>query len=259
MDFAHLVHALKRILAEPLLHFFALGLALFALYFAVGEGGREPDTIVVGESQVATLRATFERTWSRAPSAEELRGLIDSHVREEIYYREGLALGLDRDDPLIRRRVRQKLEFFDESIRGVPEPDDAQLQDYLDQHRDRYQADARYTFEQVYLGPDRLTTLDARMDMATSTDVARAFGERFAVALSAMPAGAWREPVISAYGPHRVLVLASEPARVPALDEVRPQVKRDWQRDALEAASEQHYAELRARYEVRIEAPVAGP
>jgi hypothetical protein len=259
VDLADLVHAMKKILSEPLLHFLAIGLALFALYAVVKDRSREPATIVVGEVQIATLREVFERTWRRAPNAQELRGLIEGYVRDEVMYREGVALGLDKDDSLIRRRVRQKVEFLAESVNGVPEASDTALQAYLERHRDRYRADALFTFEQVYLGAGRLTQLDGRMARAPAREVARVFGQRFAAALAELPAGAWQGPIASGYGPHRVRVVERTEAKLPELAEVREQVKRDWLRDELAAAHEKHYAGVRARYEVRIENPrVAG-
>jgi hypothetical protein len=244
---------MKRVLSEPLLHFLIIGLALFALYAAVKDGSREATAIVVGQGQIETLRTGFERTWQRVPTPEELKSLIEGYVRDEVLYREGVALGLDRDDSLIRRRVRQKVEFLTESMQGVPEASDTALHAYLDRHGDRYRADPRFTFEQVYLGAARLTQLDERMEHATFTEVARVFGRRFAVALAEAPLGTWQSPVASEYGLHRVQVIERVEARVPALAEVRELVKRDWLRDELAAAQEKHYAGLLARYEVRIQ------
>jgi len=244
---------MKKILREPLLHFLIIGLALFALYAAVKDRSREPATIVVGQGQTEALRTAFERTWQRAPTSEELKGLIEGYVRDEVLYREGVALGLDRDDSLIRRRVRQKVEFLTESMQGVPEGSDTALQAYLDRHGERYRAYPRFTFEQVYLGAARLTQLDERMERATFTDVARVFGRRFAVALAEAPVGTWQSPVASEYGLHRVRVVERVEARLPALAEVRELVKRDWLRDELAAAQEKYYAGLLARYEVHIQ------
>jgi hypothetical protein len=244
---------MKRVLSEPLLHFLIIGLALFALHAVVKDGSREPMAIVVSQGQIETLRTTFERTWQRAPTPEELKSLIEGYVHDEVLYREGVALGLDRDDSLIRRRVRQKVEFLTESMQGLPEASDTVLQAYLDRHGDRYRADPRFTFEQVYLGAARLTQLDERMERATFTDVARVFGRRFAVALAEAPVGSWQSSVASEYGLHRVRVVERVAARLPALGEVREVVKRDWLRDELAAAQEKHYAGLLARYEVRIQ------
>lgn len=247
--------AVKKILREPLLHFLIIGLALFALSAAVKDGSREPATIVVGQGQIETLRTVFERTWQRQPSAEELKSLIEGYVRDEVLYREGVAMGLDRDDSLIRRRVRQKVEFLAESMQAAPEASDAALQAYLDRHLDRYRGEARFTFEQVYVGSGRLTQLDERMERAPAREVARVFGQQFAATLAELRVGAWQGPIASGYGPHRVRLVERIDAQVPALAEVREQVKRDWLREELAASQEKHYAGVRARYEVRIEHP----
>jgi hypothetical protein len=270
----------KRILDEPLLHFLAIGALMFAVYAMVSGRDRDPGVIVVSQGQVDAMSAVFERTWQRAPTSEDVKGLIDGYVREEVLYREGVAQGLDRDDQLIRRRVRQKVEFLRESTNTLPEPDDAALQAYLKAHPERFASPVRVTFRQVYLGtaPDdatpvllarlnelgdsdataglgRATQLDARMASAPPADIERIFGRQFAQALAVTPADAWRGPLASSYGLHLVRVSERVEARAPALDEVREIVKREWQRDELAAASERYYESLRARYAVRIENP----
>jgi hypothetical protein len=268
----------KRILAEPLLHFLAIGALMFVAYALVANNKREPGAIVVAQGQIDAMTAVYERTWRRAPTPDEVKTLIDAYVRDEVFYREGVAMGLDRDDALIRRRVRQKVEFLAESMNGVPEPSEAALQAYLDGHPERFARPMRVTFRQVYLGTvagadtarllarlngmgdsdaaadmGRPTQLDARMDLAPPADVARAFGRQFANALEAMPQGAWRGPIASDFGLHLVRVGERVEGRKPGLGEVRELVKREWQRDELAAASEKYYEGLRARYAVRIE------
>ena len=271
---------MRWILREPLVHFLAIGVLMFALYALVADRNRDPQTVVVGQGQIEMMTTVFERTWQRAPTPDEVKSLIDGYVREEIVYREGVAMGLDRDDQLIRRRVRQKVEFFAESIHGVPEPSDAALQAYLDAHRERFVSPARITFRQVYLGTaadtdttrllaqlnklgdsdaaanmGRPTQLDARMDLAPTTDIERAFGRQFAQALAGIPLRAWHGPVASEYGLHLVHVSQRVAENTPVLGEVREFVKRDWTADELTAASEKYYEGLRARYAVRIEHP----
>lgn len=271
---------MRRILGEPLAHFLAIGALLFAVYALVSGHSRDSEAIVVGQGQIDMLTAVYERTWQHAPTPDEVKGLIDDYVRDEIFYREGVTMGLDRDDPLIRRRMRQKVEFFVESMNGIPEPSDAALQAYLEAHGERFAIAARITFRQVYLGTTadadakrllatlnklgdsdvaadlgRPTQLDARMDLAPSTDIARAFGRQFAQALVTLPLGAWRGPLASDYGLHLVRVSARVEEHAPLLSEVREAVKRDWQRDELAAANDKYYAGLRARYVVRIEHP----
>jgi len=114
----------RRILREPLLHFLLLGLALFTYYGRVAPDDDGKRRIVVTQAEVDLLATQFQGTWNRPPTPAELNGLVDSYVRDEILYREGVALGLDRDDAVIKRRVRQKLDvLFEESIAQNPATD----------------------------------------------------------------------------------------------------------------------------------------
>ncbi len=211
---------MKRLLEEPLLHFLVLGAALFGLFHLVGtkEAAPPPARIVVSTAQIANLANGFARTWQRPPSAEELRGLVDDFVRDEVFYREGKALGLDRDDTVIRRRLRQKLEFVAEDM-GVAEPSEAALAAYLTSNAERFRAEDRLTFSHVYLSAARRDALerDARSiatELASEnaeadpaalgdhfllgdeframprSDVARTFGEHFAERLFGLESGA---------------------------------------------------------------------
>src|SRR6202046_2837601 len=149
------------LLREPLLQFLVLGAALFGLFhFVDGKKAETPDRIVVSSARIAHLADGFARPWQRPPGTEELQGLIDDYIRDEVFYREGRAAGLDRDDVIIRRRVRQKMEFFAEDA-SVPEPSDAQLTAYLEANPERFRTEDRLTFHQVFLSAARrATTID---------------------------------------------------------------------------------------------------
>ena len=153
---ADLVHALKLpLLREPLLHFLVLGAALFGLFGLVGKKDAEaPAKIVISASRVATLADGFARTWRRPPTEQELQGLVEDYIRDEIFYREGRAAGLDRDDVVIRRRVRQKMEFLAEDM-AAAEPSDEQLAAYLASNPERFRTEDRLTFHQVFLSATR--------------------------------------------------------------------------------------------------------
>jgi hypothetical protein len=123
---------LQKIPREPLLHFLVLGAGLFVLFGLVGTPSEAPkDRIMVSAAKIENLAQLFERIWRRPPTAAELDGLIEDHVKEEILYREALALGLDQDDTVIRRRLRQKMEFVSEDIATQAEPTEAELQAFL--------------------------------------------------------------------------------------------------------------------------------
>ena len=273
---------LWKILREPLLHFVVLGVGLFVLFGAIGEPAEErQDQIVVSAAKIDNLAELFRRTWRRPPTRAELDGLIEDHVKEEILYREALALGLEQDDIVIRRRLRQKMEFISEDVAAQAEPGEGELRAFLTEHAERFREPSRISFAQVYLSPDRrgqdawsdaervLVALDAgRSDPAeagdpflleqdhrevAAHDVERLFGGGFAARLAELPVGRWSGPVESGYGLHLVLVRERTPARLPDLDEVRDAVAREWQAARREAANRTFYEKLRAGYEVVVE------
>jgi len=277
---------LTRWLKEPLLHFAVLGIGLFALYrLTSGDAGAPAQEIVVDAPRIAALAEQFGRTWGRPPTTTELDGLIESYVRDEVLYREGLALGLDRDDPVIRSRVRLKMEVLGDG--PDTEVSDADLQAWLDASADRYAVPARYDLRQVFFDPARrgarlaadvdaalrglenelgadptafgdATLLPAELRDVTRTDVAAQFGEELAAVLADTPLGRWFGPVSSGYGAHLVRVELREPPRAATLVEVRDAVERDVQYERSEAASDALYERLRTRYTVRIEEPADG-
>ena len=221
-----------------------LGAGLFVLFGVVGGPTEQrPDQIVVTEAKIGNLAQLFERTWRRPPTQEELDGLIEAHVKEEILYREALALGLERDDIVIRRRLRQKMEFISEDVAPPAEPTEAELQGFLAEHADRFRKPSRVSFAQVYLSPERrganarsdaerlLVGLNTgRSDPAeagdpfllerdyrelSAHDVERLFGGAFAAEVAKLPVGRWSVPVESGYGVHLVLVRDRPPRASP--------------------------------------------
>lgn len=276
----------RRFLREPLLHFLLLGLALFVYYGRVAPDDDGKRRIVVTQAAVDLLATQFQGTWNRPPGPAELNGLVDSYVRDEILYREGVALGLDRDDAVIKRRVRQKLDVvFEESVAQRPATD-ADLQAYLDANPATFRRPAVVSFDQIYFGSDTVTPLrleQARADLARGTDpgmlgqatllpsrqdampldlIARDFGEKFAAEIARLPVGEWAGPVLSGFGTHLVRVAAIEPAQLPALADVREAVAREWENERRQQAHAAALATLRQQYEVEIQAalpPVKSP
>jgi hypothetical protein len=278
-----------RFIREPLLHFVLLGVALFALaHVARRHDASASSAIVVSAGRIDHLAAAYARTWQRPPTDEELQRLIADDVREEVLYREALALGLDRDDTIIRRRLRQKMEFLAETDAAV-EPDDGELARYLAQHADAYRLPERVSFRHVYIDPqrhgDRLAAEIERLRAAldgmpagtdrdalgdpfllpgefhdvTARDVSGTFGDAFAARLGDLPLGRWDGPVTSGYGVHLVRVDARSPGRDATLDEVRDPVRRDLANERRLAANEALVRRLLERYTVEIERTGAGP
>ena len=267
-----------RVLREPLLHFFVLGAALFAVYGWLNRGAlNSPHEIFVSRGQVQSLEAQFERVWQRPPTPEERQKLVDGWVREEVFYREGLAMGFDRDDPVVRRRIGQKLEFLIDSATPPP-PGDEELQAWLDAHAANYQIEPVISFQQVYFDPERHgatlehriaaarlslasgksaagdpTLLPEAMQAARLSDIERLFGAEFAATISALPVAGWQGPVQSGFGLHLVRLSEYVPGRAAALEQARAQVERDLLEARARQASDVVYQRLRANYRVRVE------
>jgi hypothetical protein len=280
---------MKRILKEPLLHFLVLGAGLFLIYSLMPKNGSgsEPGKIVITQGEIEHLATGFAKTWQRPPTAEELTGLIRDQVREEVYCREAIALGLEKDDTVIRRRLRQKMEFVSDDIAAQAQPTDAELNAYLQAHPDKFRVEQQFTFSQVYLNPEKhgknlvrdtaqllaqLKQAGDKADLATLGDsfllesqftalpageVAKQFGEKFASKLSKLTPGRWQGPVESGYGVHLVLINERTEAHLPLLADVRNDVRREWADARRQEANEKFYQELLKHYTVTIEQPVA--
>jgi parvulin-like peptidyl-prolyl isomerase len=272
---------MRRLLREPVLHFLLIGLAIFLAYGLLAERGREGQRIVVSQAAVDALAREHRARWMRSPTEQELASLVDAHVRDEILYREGVALGLDRDDPVVKRRVRQKLEVVAEEQLARDAPGDADLAAYLAKHAERFARPGTVSFEQIFFSattpaaevqaarvaalrgsdpaqlgqPSMLprSAQDASLDL-----VARDFGAEFAAELETLPLDAWAGPVRSAFGQHLVRATARVPGLIPPLAEVRAAVAREWEHERRVASLAENYKAVRSRYEVVIEAaPVA--
>jgi len=282
----------KHLLREPLVHFLLLGAALFALdaWLRPAAVPVVSTEIVVSEARIASLAQNFHRTWRRPPTKEELDGLVESFVKEEVMVREALALGLDRDDAIIRRRLQQKMEFVSEEAAALAQPTDEDLARYLAANADAFRVEARASFAQVYLDPrrraatlaadakrlldvlnsprppdpaqlgDRLLLLEPGYEDAPQAEVARLFGADFAEALVKQPVGQWVGPIASGYGAHLVRVDALVPGGTPKLDEVRPLVEREWANARRQELGKAFYDRLRAKYTIKVPMPAAaGP
>jgi hypothetical protein len=267
-------------------HFLILGaLLLLASNLVNKRTSGDTRKIVITPGQIEHLENGFARAHQRPPDAEELKGLIRDYVREEIYYREALALGLDRDDTPIRQRLRQKMEFISEDIAAQAEPTDDQLRSYLNAHPDKFSVDRHLTFAQVYLDPARhgrrlnadaqqllvkLNEPGAKADISTlgdpfllepnsrdvsSRDVARDYGEKFAAALAELPVAKWEGPIESGLGMHLVYVSERTDGRIPNLGEVRDAVRREWANDYRLESNQKFYEGLLKRYTVSVELP----
>ncbi|MBR0973950.1 MULTISPECIES: peptidyl-prolyl cis-trans isomerase [Bradyrhizobium] len=287
---------IKRLLEEPLLHFLALAVAVFAAYGLLNRfDAGKPDEIIITESRVERLATQFTAIWQRPPASVELKNLIDDYVKEEIFVREALALGLDRDDTIIRRRLRLKMEFLNSAETATLSPTDAELEIYLKDHAGKFEIDPAYAFVQVLLSPDRhgdrldrdaasalqilrtkssidpgefgdATLLPQTLELTSKASISQTFGPAFAEAIDRIAPGQWTGPVESDFGLHLIRVTEHQPGRMPALAEVRAAVEREWGNDKRKAIEGQRFAALLTSYRVTMEEkpqarprPVNGP
>jgi hypothetical protein len=274
----------KRLLREPLVHFLLLGGLLFLFFqWQGGSGGPGSTRIVITPGLIDHLATGFTRTWQRPPSEAEIKGLIDDYVKEEIAFREAVAMGLDRDDTVIRRRLRQKLEFLLVDEAGSATAADAELQAWMARHRDAFRIEPQVAFRQVYVNPDRrgassraeaekllaklraagpdaaidrmgdASMLPAEQPLEPLREASRTFGEDFAQDLVKIEPGQWAGPVESSFGLHLVLVREHKEGAVPQLSEIRPLVEREVQAERRKADLQALYDRLLAKYAITVE------
>lgn len=277
---------LRKIVSEPLLQFLFLGTAVFSLYFVMDRSPPAADKhlIEIGNGQLAQMFDTFSKTWQRPPTEVEFKGLIDSYVKEEIFYREGQTMGLDQDDTVVRRRMQQKMEFLLEPSAEQLTPAPGELEAYLNAHADEYRLPPQLAFRQVFFRSDRpedqgelaatdalillkadpasnistmgdSTLLPERTDLTTPETIATIFDERFAKELQSVPIRQWSGPIRSQYGIHLVFVENAVTSRAPLLKDVKSAVQLDWESARRREISDSRYTEMKKQYDVKIAWP----
>ena len=241
----------------------------------------EVTAIEVSAAHIRYLNDRFEQRMMRAPTSEETEKMVEQHVRDEIYYREAVRMGLGSDDPLIRRRMRQKLNFILLDTAALIAPDKEQLQQYMQQHAERYMTPARVSFQQVYLGEADETSYAELIKQLESGEfqlpaspglmlqdhyqsiptevIERRFGAKFAEMLVMQPIASWQAPLYSGFGAHAVRLEHYEPAALPELDDQYDAVLQDWLTDRTASMQEQIYQDLSNNYQVVIEFPEVAP
>lgn len=261
----------QQALREPLVHFLLGGLAIFAFFAWRGEPADPASRVIdVDRETQAQIALTFERTMQRPPTDQELDGLIEQYVREEVLYREALRLGLDADDPVVRRRLAKKMDFLATSSAETAQPSEAELQAWYAAHPTRFAEDARLSFDQVYFRqrPDAAVraelagdwrkvgepvSLPASVEDRAREAVVAQFGPEFADTLLEMePGDEWQGPIRSGVGWHFVRLRKAVAGTLPPLEAKRDHVIEDWRRETAQQREEEAYQLLRDAYTVTI-------
>ena len=281
--------AIKRWLREPLLHFLLIGITVFAVYAYAhrGRGGFESSRqITLSVDELGQMDMYFESQWHRQPTPAEFQAMVEDKVREEVLYREALAMGLDKDDTIVKRRMAQKMQFLAEDVAAAHEPSTAELKAWFEKNSNKFALPSRYSFRHLYFSPDKrgknaqeeaAKTLakiagqpeDSKLAVSLSDRfmfqdyygdrapeaLAKEFGPQFVVALEKLKPRSWQGPIESGYGWHLVYVDTVIPGRIPAFEEIEPDVKTAWLGEQKATAWQKAYAEMRAKYIVLLPGP----
>jgi len=280
---------MKHFLREPLVHFLLIGAVLFAVYhYAQPAGSTAPSSkqIQMTLDELAQLAVLFQSQWRRDPTPEEFSRLVESKVQQEVLYREALAMGLDKDDEIVKRRMAQKMQFLAEDVAAAREPTIDELKNWYEKNSAKFALSPRLSFRHLYFSPDRrgararedaakaLVKLDGQPEdskLAPSLAdpfmfqdyyrdrapdyLGKEFGPQFAQAVEKLATGSWQGPIESGFGWHLVFVDTVIPGRIPAFEEIEPDVKTAWLGEQKAQAWEKAYKEMRAKYTVLLPAP----
>jgi hypothetical protein len=277
----------KRLLSNPIVYFFVLGFVVFGLHSFLNREKTAPEedpfTVEVTSADIEWLRSSWESRMQRKPTPIELKGLVDSHIREEILAREAYTMGLDEEDQVIKRRLVQKLSFVLEDVAEAVEPTEAELMTYVEQNRDKYLVPETISFTHVYFKPDKRSdvTKDAEgllvrlqasgvtdAELATLGDAimldtvfrgltrdgaARVLGVEFAEELFELTGEEWQGPIGSSFGLHLVRIDGRTDATMPDFETVRERVRYDLMYDRKTEVIEKAYQAVKSRYTILVE------
>ena len=284
---------LWRWLREPLLHVLLIGAALFAVYCALDPAAgvrQDANRIDITADDLAQLQIAWMAQWQRPPTADEMRNLLDGKIREEILAREATAMGLEKDDTIVKRRMAQKMEFVMDDVAALRVPSDDELRRWFGQNPQRFALPALVTFRHLYFSPDRrgaharddaadaLRALAGRPEDAAApkdladpfmfedfyaerspNQVAGMFGTGFAQALLGLKPGQWQGPIESGLGWHLVWVESTIPGRVPPFEEIEAAVRSAWLDEQRTAAKRKMFESMKARYRIALPQGVPAP
>ena len=276
----------KRWLREPLLHFLFIGVLLFAAYRILHpELSRiaEVNRVELTEDDLRQLEVVWTAQWRRPPTSEEMHRLVEGRVREEILYREALAIGLDRGDTIVKRRLAQKMEFLTGDLSAIRDPTADELRAWYARNGDRFAESGRRSFRHVYFSTDRrgdqaradaIRAFSKLADRAVGSpavgavgdpfmfqdhytdrsteQIASIFGSAFAVAVDQVRPGSWQGPIGSGLGWHLVFVSSATPGRVPSYDEIEGEIKRGWMDEQRALTRQRAFDAMKSHYEVHL-------
>ena len=277
---------LIRLFTEPLIQFLIIGACIYGAYalFGAPEEDFRDTRVHVDSARINAFISEWESRWNRPPTREEIDGLIQSYIKEDVLYRQAVVMGLNEDDPITRRRMAQKLEFLTSDLAMMVQPQEGELEQYFSENSELYRAPDRMTFSQVFFNPDARgkTTLEeaakalVQLQAAgvpteesmqvgdgfmlqsdfvsvTPTEAARQMGTGFVEAVVQLEPGAWHGPVLSGYGVHLVYMYSYEKSPIAVFEEVQAAVLENWQLEQRDKFNADFLENLKTRYEIVID------
>jgi len=277
---------LTRLFKEPLIQFLIIGAAIYGAYavFGTPEEDYRDNIILVDSNRINAMISEWESRWQRPPTRQEIDGLIQQYIKEDVLYRQAVSMGLNEDDPITRRRMAQKLEFLTSDLAQLQEPAEGELETFFEENEADYRDPDRISFSHIFIDPDARgdATLDdadvllARLKAAgepteemlqqgdrfmlqnyfaaaSELDIRRQLGSGFAESVLALEPGRWHGPVLSGYGVHLVYVFSFQAAPAPQFEVVRERVLEDWHTVKREEFNAQFLESLKERFEIIVE------
>ncbi|WP_105101792.1 peptidyl-prolyl cis-trans isomerase [Microbulbifer pacificus] len=266
---------------DPLFHFIVVGMAIFAISALRQAPSTESDIdvrqIVITPDDLMQMQLALRMESLPPRHSAAFDSLIETRVREEVLYREALAMGLDKNDIIVKRRMAQKMDFLAEDISALREPTQKELEDWYEAHTDTFAIPPRITFSHRFFAFDRhgdnarnaARSALAEIASATPADqlgdpfmfqdyypdrtpmqISSVFGPDFSRQLSTLPPREWSGPVESGFGWHLVYIDSIVPSRIPEFEEVSAEIKADWFAHQRESFKRTAYELMRAKYEV---------
>ncbi len=277
---------ITRLLTEPLIQFLVIGACIYGAYALFGEPQEDfrDTTIRVDSNRINAMISQWEKRWNRLPTRAEIDGLIQAYIREDVLYRQAVAMGLNEDDPITRRRMAQKLEFLTSDLSQMQKPQEGELEQYFTENAESYRDLDTISFIHVFIDPDKRgdTTLGdadeilAQLQAAgepdaetiqvgdrlmlqnnfsstTQLEIRRQLGSGFAEVVMELEPGQWHGPVLSGYGVHLVYVYEFVEAPLAVFADVQARVLDDWHAQKREQFNADFVKSLKSRYQIVID------
>jgi len=266
---------MKKILKEPLIHFLLIGAFLFVIFQLVDDSSNDSQ-IIVDQYDINEISAKWELQIGGSPTKIELEGLVTSNIREEIYYREGMAMNLDHNDEIIRRRIAKKMEFLTEGVAESSKPTNENLEKYYKKNIKKYRTPDLFTFHHIYFSSDIRT--DPKSDAedylnkliapanvgdpfpfsleyteVSSTKVSKIFGSDFSNALLKSKKLGWQGPIKSGFGYHVVNITDHQRGKYPPLVDIHNKVLTDYTYDLQVQLNNELFLEFKKKYTITYE------